>query len=278
MYLYFEYIFFLFLGSYFARDSSYSHRYTYNARPGSYGHISTYLPRYSNLPSSLDPTFAKLFSHLNTFRSQSRQPKVGHPSGNLLPSHHAMGKSNPSGQTQSSNSNQPSTSSATTGMQTGRSSINLGVGHLGHILRLRRTIQMQHQGPSSSRATLLNPDTSQGTSSAFHPVNNTNTSQPTLNQVGQDPVASHIVQDEQKSKHTMFLCKVLCGKSTLGRPGFRIPPLIDETNPSGARFDTCVDNIVAPNIYVVFDRAQCYPDYVIYYENTQTLYRTITSS
>jgi hypothetical protein len=80
-----------------------------------------------------------------------------------------------------------------------------------------------------------------------------------------------------KSKKTMFLAKVLIGKITKGDSSFQRPPAIDPMNPH-LLYDTCVDNIHKPSIYVVFDNAQSYPLYQITYKENQILLQTTTSS
>lgn len=75
-------------------------------------------------------------------------------------------------------------------------------------------------------------------------------------------------EEEQKNNtvHKMFLAKVLVGKYTGGNNTLRTPPpLYPHTDPYGKSYDSCVDNIHNPKIFVVFDLAQAYPDYVIEY-------------
>ncbi|XP_050409622.1 uncharacterized protein LOC126824438 [Patella vulgata] len=64
----------------------------------------------------------------------------------------------------------------------------------------------------------------------------------------------------------MFLSRVLVGKSTGGQKGYRKPPpLYPETDKMGRCYDSCVDNIFDPKIWVVFDSHQSYPEYLIEY-------------
>ncbi|XP_043540708.1 protein mono-ADP-ribosyltransferase TIPARP-like [Chiloscyllium plagiosum] len=68
----------------------------------------------------------------------------------------------------------------------------------------------------------------------------------------------------------MFLAKVLTGRSALGRPHLAAPPLLGPGLP-GARYDSCVDSLEEPAIFVVFDSAQCYPYWLIEYQAVTTI-------
>lgn len=66
--------------------------------------------------------------------------------------------------------------------------------------------------------------------------------------------------------HYMFLAKVLTGKFTVGNPGMRRPPPLCSRQPAGDLFDSCVDNCVDPQIFVIFNDDQSYPYFIIQYE------------
>ncbi|KAK3583838.1 hypothetical protein CHS0354_022883 [Potamilus streckersoni] len=63
----------------------------------------------------------------------------------------------------------------------------------------------------------------------------------------------------------MFMAKVLVGEYTFGHPTYTRPP---EKPGSTAYhlFDSCVDNVDKPSVFVVFDLKQCYPEYLICYK------------
>lgn len=63
----------------------------------------------------------------------------------------------------------------------------------------------------------------------------------------------------------MFLAKVLAGKTCIGAPGLKRPPQIDTKDFKKGYFDSCVNNVLQPTIYCVFDRNQYYPEYIITY-------------
>lgn len=53
---------------------------------------------------------------------------------------------------------------------------------------------------------------------------------------------------------------------TVGNPSMRRPPPINPLDPSSDLFDSCVDNWVDPQIYVIFNDDQSYPYFIIHYE------------
>ncbi|TSK13158.1 Poly [ADP-ribose] polymerase 11 [Bagarius yarrelli] len=73
-------------------------------------------------------------------------------------------------------------------------------------------------------------------------------------------LASPIFQSDPPYK-CMFLARVLVGEYTVGTPHFCRPPSKDL---SIANFyDSCVDDVVNPKIFVIFDSNQIYPEYLI---------------
>ncbi|XP_061085443.1 protein mono-ADP-ribosyltransferase PARP11-like isoform X1 [Conger conger] len=60
---------------------------------------------------------------------------------------------------------------------------------------------------------------------------------------------------------SMFLARVLVGECTVGHPLFSRPPSKDTTITNF--YDSCVDDIVNPKIFVIFDSNQVYPEYLI---------------
>ncbi|MBN3324633.1 PARPT polymerase, partial [Atractosteus spatula] len=69
-----------------------------------------------------------------------------------------------------------------------------------------------------------------------------------------------------KGIHCMFLAKVLTGKFTVGNPSMRRPPPLNPHDASSDLFDSCVDNWVDPQIFVIFNDDQSYPYFIIQYE------------
>ncbi|CAC5401250.1 PARP7S [Mytilus coruscus] len=67
----------------------------------------------------------------------------------------------------------------------------------------------------------------------------------------------------------MFRAKILVGQFTVGNPSLRRPPEIP--GQVHKLYDSCVDDVQNPKIFVVFDRNQCYPDYLIMYTDRETM-------
>ncbi|XP_061085361.1 protein mono-ADP-ribosyltransferase PARP12-like isoform X2 [Conger conger] len=62
---------------------------------------------------------------------------------------------------------------------------------------------------------------------------------------------------------TMFVCRVLVGCYTRGDSSYLRPPSKDGGD--SVFYDSCVDNIHNPSIFVVFEKHQIYPEYLIRY-------------
>jgi len=67
----------------------------------------------------------------------------------------------------------------------------------------------------------------------------------------------------------MFLGRVLVGKSALGKSELQRPPPVDPSRPHGALYDSCVNSTSNPTIFVIFDNDQCYPEFLIEYEECE---------
>ncbi|MFT7803135.1 TCDD-inducible poly ADP-ribose polymerase [Arapaima gigas] len=73
-----------------------------------------------------------------------------------------------------------------------------------------------------------------------------------------------------KGVHCMFLAKVLTGRFTLGNPSMRRPPPLSPRDPSSDLYDSCVDNWLDPQIFVIFNDDQSYPYFIIQYEEVSS--------
>ena len=60
----------------------------------------------------------------------------------------------------------------------------------------------------------------------------------------------------------MYLAKVLVGKFALGEKGMKTPPPIDPDMIEHL-YDSVVDSLGVPTVFVVFHDDQCYPEYLI---------------
>lgn len=63
-------------------------------------------------------------------------------------------------------------------------------------------------------------------------------------------------------KH-IYYARVLTGEYTCGSSMMLEPPLKDQYDESGSRYDSLVNNIVNPSIFVIFNDAAFYPEYLI---------------
>ncbi|KAM6090739.1 protein mono-ADP-ribosyltransferase PARP12-like isoform 2-T2 [Theristicus caerulescens] len=66
---------------------------------------------------------------------------------------------------------------------------------------------------------------------------------------------------EDLDSKTMFLARVLVGEFTLGSSSYVRPPLKDNQN----FYDSCVNSSSNPSIFVIFEKHQIYPEYLIEY-------------
>ena len=63
----------------------------------------------------------------------------------------------------------------------------------------------------------------------------------------------------------MYLAKVLVGEYTVGRQGILTPPIKNAYSITDT-YDSVVDNLCNPGIFVVFCDWQCYPEYLITFQ------------
>ena len=62
---------------------------------------------------------------------------------------------------------------------------------------------------------------------------------------------------------TLIVSRVLVGESCQSDPDDVLPPYKDDSDTSSGRYDSCVDYLIHPTKYVLFDRYQCYPEFVV---------------
>ncbi|XP_067892151.1 protein mono-ADP-ribosyltransferase PARP12-like [Heterodontus francisci] len=80
-----------------------------------------------------------------------------------------------------------------------------------------------------------------------------------------DASYSHNYCRRGQTKMTMFVARVLVGQFAKGSSSYLRPPLKDGTRTSF--YDSCVDNISNPSIFVIFEKHQIYPEYIIEYNS-----------
>lgn len=64
----------------------------------------------------------------------------------------------------------------------------------------------------------------------------------------------------------MYLTRVLVGEYTVGRQGLLTPPAKNQLDDPTDTYDSVVDQIPNPRIFVVFYDWQCYPEYLITFQ------------
>ncbi|XP_032077429.1 protein mono-ADP-ribosyltransferase PARP12-like [Thamnophis elegans] len=67
------------------------------------------------------------------------------------------------------------------------------------------------------------------------------------------------------SSKTMFLAKVLVGDFTMGNSSYLRPPA--KNNDSSLFYNSCVNTLLNPSIFVIFEKHQIYPEYLIEYKD-----------
>ncbi|KAI0217478.1 hypothetical protein LSAT2_030737 [Lamellibrachia satsuma] len=132
--------------------------------------------------------------------------------------------------------------------------------------------QLAHARQQLTHASLQPTQTSQQPTHASLQPTQTSQPQTQANQRPQSILPNNLrllfdtpKRDTVRTRHTMFVARVLVGKYALGSRDFRKPPPLDASKPYEKCFDSCVNDTNNPHIYVVFDNAQCYPEYVIDY-------------
>ncbi|KAM7380823.1 hypothetical protein PAMP_004095 [Pampus punctatissimus] len=67
-----------------------------------------------------------------------------------------------------------------------------------------------------------------------------------------------------QGKKCMYLCRVLTGDYTAGKPNIIVPPA--KENDSSQQYDSVVDKMANPSMFVIFHDIQAYPEYLIYFQ------------
>jgi len=70
---------------------------------------------------------------------------------------------------------------------------------------------------------------------------------------------------DANGRRYMYLTRVLVGEYTVGRQGLLTPPAKNQSDPTDT-YDSVVDRMPNPGIFVVFYDWQCYPDYLITFQ------------
>lgn len=287
-------------GSYFAVNAAYSHMYTDNANesrrrgrvvalfPGMRP-MPAHIPYLSPSPSSsilsqqigFGPSAIQVYPPPAPISSISTGSSNTPPVNVITPSSHASSSHTGSHSLLSRHS--------TNDKGSGNSSSQVAHQQAPHQLPPHQQVpHQQHQQAPHQQAPLQQPPTSSSQAGAPGPVrsrhithqlstirrqlNVLRSSVQQLRNIPPPPIGQPTlgnpadIQASNKTVHRMFLAKVLVGKYTGGHSGLRKPPpLYPCTDPYGKCYDSCVDNIHNPKIFVIFDTAQAYPSYVLEY-------------
>lgn len=65
----------------------------------------------------------------------------------------------------------------------------------------------------------------------------------------------------QNGEKCMYLCRVLTGDFTVGKQGMIVPPA--KSAISTQKYDSVVDRMANPSMFVIFHDSQAYPEYLI---------------
>ena len=60
----------------------------------------------------------------------------------------------------------------------------------------------------------------------------------------------------------MYLSKVLTGEFCMGKSGMRVPPP-KSGGAAHALYDSVVNNVAGPSMFIIFNDTQAYPDYLV---------------
>ncbi|XP_072187972.1 protein mono-ADP-ribosyltransferase PARP12-like [Excalfactoria chinensis] len=80
-----------------------------------------------------------------------------------------------------------------------------------------------------------------------------------------DASYSHQYCSSGTSRNSMFVAQVLVGKFVEGDPEYLRPP--PTPNNRNRLYDSCVDDPYNPSIFVIFEKLQIYPAYILEYSN-----------
>uniref|UniRef100_A0A3Q0R4U9 Poly [ADP-ribose] polymerase n=1 Tax=Amphilophus citrinellus TaxID=61819 RepID=A0A3Q0R4U9_AMPCI len=70
----------------------------------------------------------------------------------------------------------------------------------------------------------------------------------------------------QNGEKFMYVCRVLTGDFTLGQRDMIVPPQKDTGAISTDQYDSVVDNMAKPSMFVIFHDTQAYPEYLITFQ------------
>ncbi|EMP38483.1 Poly [ADP-ribose] polymerase 12 [Chelonia mydas] len=82
-----------------------------------------------------------------------------------------------------------------------------------------------------------------------------------------DAKYAHSYSQSAAKRNTMFVARVLVGDFVKGNPAYVRPP--QRAANMLTFYDSCVDNVLVPSIFVIFEKHQIYPEYIIDYSEEE---------
>ncbi|XP_030395268.1 protein mono-ADP-ribosyltransferase PARP12-like isoform X2 [Gopherus evgoodei] len=82
-----------------------------------------------------------------------------------------------------------------------------------------------------------------------------------------DAKYAHSYSQSAAKGNTMFVARVLVGDFVRGDPTYVRPP--QRATDMLTFYDSCVDNVLVPSIFVIFEKHQIYPEYIIDYSEEE---------
>ena len=79
-------------------------------------------------------------------------------------------------------------------------------------------------------------------------------------------LANQSCSDDSELCRFIFLADVLVGSYVKGEPSLPGPPQKCPTDPNSDFYDSCVDDVDNPTVFILFDTDQCYPSFLIRYK------------
>ena len=70
------------------------------------------------------------------------------------------------------------------------------------------------------------------------------------------------VKPDSNNRRRMFLAEVITGEFCQGNSSITVLPMLPDTD---AQYDSAVNNVNSPSMYVVFKDASVYPSYIVTY-------------
>lgn len=120
-------------------------------------------------------------------------------------------------------------------------------------------------GPDANSQSVFGPSTASNALAVFQGQTPTPTvSNSKVTSTTDKVVFTNVEEVIHRNRKYMFVARTLVGRTCRGQHDIRKPPS-DPDDPKRRPFNSCVDHVLTPQIFVIFDSAQSYPEYLIEY-------------